>query len=454
MREGGTIESDVLEKALRMLKKYPLCDHCLGRSFALLGTSTDNRIRGFSIKTLLTLEAHRLLEEGNELGYEILKILAVNGNFFMAKDLLKKKRGEDVPAGPSCYICGSIFQKIEEIVKAIIKKVEKYEFNTFLVGSRVDVSILEKEDELRANMGLSYGESIKREINREIGKKLQEKMSKKADFENPDIVILVVISKDLSYEIDVKVNPIFIYGRYRKLIRGIPQSTWLCKKCGGKGCEHCNWTGKKHQESVEELITAPILDIIKGEDIIFHGAGREDIDARMLGNGRPFIVEIKRPLKRFISLKEVEKYINNYAKGKIEVKDLKWASREDIRNLKALSQITAKVYRVLVETKKPVSEDDIKKLEQVLSGATIKQRTPLRVIHRRADKVRTKVVYEVKAKKIDDTHFELIIKCQGGLYVKELVSGDGGRTVPSVSEILDNQATCVELDVLDVETVT
>ncbi len=46
---------------------------------------------------------------------------------------------------------------------------------------------------------------------------------------------------------------------------------------------------------------------------------------------------------------------------------------------------------------------------------------------------------------------EIVLRCQGGLYIKELISGDGGRTKPSVSDILGVPATCVELDVLNVE---
>jgi tRNA pseudouridine synthase 10 len=44
----------------------------------------------------------------------------------------------------------------------------------------------------------------------------------------------------------------------------------------------------------------------------------------------------------------------------------------------------------------------------------------------------------------------LYIRCQGGLYVKELVSGDEGRTVPNVSVLLDNPAKTLKLDVLNV----
>jgi len=44
----------------------------------------------------------------------------------------------------------------------------------------------------------------------------------------------------------------------------------------------------------------------------------------------------------------------------------------------------------------------------------------------------------------------MIVRCQGGLYVKELVSGDEGRTSPSVSELLGFEAKTLKLDVLNV----
>ena len=44
----------------------------------------------------------------------------------------------------------------------------------------------------------------------------------------------------------------------------------------------------------------------------------------------------------------------------------------------------------------------------------------------------------------------MIIECEGGLYIKELISSDEGRTSPSVSEILGKKAFCVQLDVLEV----
>ena len=65
--------------------------------------------------------------------------------------------------------------------------------------------------------------------------------------------------------------------------------------------------------------------------------------------------------------------------------------------------------------------------------------------------MREKYIYEVNVKKMSPRKAEMKIRCQGGLYVKELVTGDEGRTDPSVSEILNNKAKPVKLDVLNVE---
>ena len=89
-------------------------------------------------------------------------------------------------------------------------------------------------------------------------------------------------------------------------------------------------------------------------------------------------------------------------------------------------------------------------MEEKLSGALIKQQTPLRVLHRRADLTRERYIYEVKVKKVSLKRAELNVRCQGGLYVKELVSGDEGRTMPNVSELLGNRAKPLKLDVLNV----
>ena len=82
----------VLEKAQRMLERQPLCDHCSGRQFALLGYGLDNQERGRALKLLLTMIGHQLALSGKKGGFSLLKTLAANGSFDMATEILKKMR--------------------------------------------------------------------------------------------------------------------------------------------------------------------------------------------------------------------------------------------------------------------------------------------------------------------------------------------------------------------------
>ncbi|MEM2994598.1 MAG: tRNA pseudouridine(54/55) synthase Pus10 [Candidatus Bathyarchaeia archaeon] len=437
---------NILEKALSMLEKYPLCNHCLGRQFALLGHEMENDERGKTIKLALTLEAHALALSKNKEGVKNLKILAANGFSETAKEILQKMK-KHVPSFPAaCFLCENKFEKIDAMAKAALKKLEGCEYSSFLVGIELPVAVEEREDEFKAEFDVGYGENMRNEFGRLLGKKIADYSGKTVDYRKPDVVLLV---NPILEEVKLQINPLYIAGRYKKLVRGISQSKWLCANCRGRGCEKCGWTGKMYPESVEELIAKPFLDETGGAKASFHASGREDVDARMLGEGRPFVIEISKPKKRFLNLEKLEEDINAYAKGKVEVSMLRFADKAVVRKLKKAEHVQ-KEYRVTVEFENEISDEDMRLLEEKLTNATVKQRTPLRVLHRRADLTREKYIYKVKAKKLSPKEAELRIRCQGGLYVKELVSGDGGRTTPSVSEILKNKAKPLKLDVLKV----
>ena len=193
----------------------------------------------------------------------------------------------------------------------------------------------------------------------------------------------------------------------------------------------------------------PLLEAAEGLKGSFHASGREDIDARMLGNGRPFVAEITRPKKRFLDLRRIEKAINMLGRNKVQVSDLQPANRDYVRKLKK-DESKQKEYLVTAEFEKKITAKDLRMLESRLSNTLISQRTPIRVMHRRADLTREKYIYDVKAKKLSPHKAELRIRCAGGLYVKELVSGDEGRTTPSVTELLNNKAKPMKLDVLNI----
>jgi len=402
------MDSQIEENASKIMEisKWKLCDHCLGRCFSKTVEGAGNKNRGEIVRELLNID------DKND----------------------------------SCYICDNIFDIIENgIMENIINKIieEDIEFSTFLVGSRISPEILKKEEDMHQKIGLDV-ENIKKEINREIGKGILNKTGKMVDFDNPNIVIMVDFIKN---NIDIHINPIFIEGRYRKLIRGIPQTRWPCRKCKGKGCPKCDFSGQMYAQSVESFVSSPAVLEANGKDSKFHGAGREDIDVRMLGNGRPFVLEIKEPHIRNLDLKLIQEKINNYSNGKVEVRDLKFVGRERKSEIKSSSTDTYKVYKALVEVERDIKENELDLLQSL---NVIKQRTPIRVSHRRADKIRIREVKKIDTRWIDSRNFEMIIECSGGLYIKELISGDNGRSKPSVSELLKTPALCSILDVLKV----
>ena len=439
---------DVLEKALSMLSKYPLCDHCLGRQFALLGYSIENNDRGKALKLSLTLQASDLNSSKNAEGVKRLKVLALNGFSREAQETLRhlKKRIPKKNAPKACFLCEERFQVLDGLTQKALDAVAEYEYSTFLVGIELPVAVEEREDEFKAAFNVSYGESIRHEFGRLLGKRIAEVTGKTADYKKPDLAVII---NPFAENVRVQVNPLFVAGRYRKLVRDIPQSKWFCSSCRGKGCEKCGGTGKMYPESVEELASKALLEAAKGEKTSFHASGREDIDARMLGSGRPFVIEISKPKKRFLDLKKLEAAVNANAEGKVEVSGLRFSSKDVVRRLKK-GESAQKEYRVLIDFESEVSEEGLRLLEEKLSGILIKQQTPLRVLHRRADLIREKYIYEVKVKKVSLKRAEMKIRCQGGLYVKELVSGDEGRTKPNVSELLENRAKPLKLDVLNV----
>jgi tRNA pseudouridine synthase 10 len=271
-------------------------------------------------------------------------------------------------------------------------------------------------------VGIDFCESIRSELNRELGKIIERLTKKTVDEEKPEVTVILNLEKD---RIDITARSLFIRGLYKKLVRGIPQTKW-----------------DMYKETVEDIIAAPLMIVTKGEAHAMHASGREDIDALCL-DGRPFVIEIKNPQKRSVDLKALQKEVNG--SGKVEISDLTFSEKEDVHEVKSARH--DKSYRALVEFESPVKEEDLGKLRRL---SCISQRTPTRVAHRRADLVRKRKVKDIKWKRINNKKFEFQIKGEAGLYIKELVSGDQGRTRPSISELLGNPATVKELDVIKV----
>jgi tRNA pseudouridine synthase 10 len=290
-----------------------------------------------------------------------------------------------------------------------------------------------------------FGETLKSHLNREIGKQTSRELKREVDFDRPDVVFVYNMIKD---EINIQINPAFIYGRYRKLVRGIPQSRWDCNECNGRGCSECDNTGRRYPDSISEYIGIPAQRIMEGSRFKVHAAGREDVDVLMLGSGRPFVVEVSEPKIRTPNLKEIKFAIDQDASGKIEVDELEITNRDRAQKIKSEASENVKEYMAQVKIEEEISEKELRDAERALSGVMIEQRTPNRVSHRRSDLVREKQIIEVKLTRMNDDTLEAFFKVQGGTYIKELISGDEGRTSPSLTSVLGKQCICIELNVV------
>jgi tRNA pseudouridine synthase 10 len=403
---------DLNEAAEKILSYGPCCDHCLGRFFGKQGHGLTNDQRGHALRVALAVSGNRQFE----------------------------------PFAGTCWICGNFFDTVPVWAERIAAELGPFEYGTFLVGCRVPPLIAESEEMVISDLSLAASELFKSEVNREVGKAVSAITGKTVDFKRPDVVVLLDPAKDT---LEVQANPLFLYGRYRKFERGIPQTHWDCRACQGAGCEKCNFTGKQYMDSVEELIGRPAVALYAAENAVLHGAGREDIDARMVGTGRPFVLEIVAPRRRSVPLPELQDAINTSAAGRVEVELDRWSGRAEVETLK--SNKAHKKYRIVVETDGAPSADAFAKAVKSLSGAKISQRTPERVAHRRADKIRERRVLDIACTGEEAGRFIVEVTGESGLYIKELISGDNGRTSPSLSGALGMPARVTSLDVVLVE---
>jgi tRNA pseudouridine synthase 10 len=411
---------NVLADARELAAEGPVCDACLGRAFADRSHGLTNAERGQSLRIAAALDDDEPYESTDT---------------------------------ADCWVCEGLCDEFDAWAERCAAAVEDVEFDTYQVGTRTPPLLAENERLLREAAGLEpdAGEAFKSEFNREVGKRIGPLTDTTVDFGRPDVQFTLDVDAD---QVEVDVHSAFVYGRYRKLERDIPQTEWPCNACdrsgyvGSQPCENCGGTGYLYEHSVEELTAPVVRDVMDGTDAKFHGAGREDVDARMVGTGRPFVIEVLEPRRRDIDTDRLTGDINAFAEGRVEVDRLGLATYESVERVKGLD--ASKRYRAEVAFDGPVDAEDLTAALADLDGATVEQYTPHRVDHRRASITRTREVYDATGELDDPTHATVEIHGAGGLYVKELVSGDEGRTEPNLADTLGVGAEVTALDVVGV----
>lgn len=382
--------------------------------------------------------------------------------------------------------------------------------------------------------------------------------------------------------VNISLKPIYILGRYIKYARDVPQAPWFLAD-DDVGNVPGN-DGRKGRKSIEEIISEPVCKFLQSKACSMHACGREDIDVRMLGNGRPFVLKLlgAKVIPTIDILNNIAKAVNNRegfnANGDIAIGYVGSSTTEpcpflrivDVRvwqTMQAKAEEKYKAYRCVVWSSKPIvsrelldelegvckvdagtdhqantvsertnftdgcvalsdcvmeisksigigegsdanvdleraplddavepvakkrrsnSEDDKKvtdgadfnsdarpdtgglnhicrtnhpqkeadvEREQMLEVfpkkyCKIVQRTPLRVLHRRSLLNRCRYISGIQTVPINKHCFVMTLVTSAGTYVKELVHGDCGRTVPSVSSIFGCTMHMLQLDVV------
>jgi tRNA U54 and U55 pseudouridine synthase Pus10 len=201
----------------------------------------------------------------------------------------------------------------------------------------------------------------------------------------------------------------------------------------------------------------------------FHSAGREDVDVRMLGDGRPFVIEVLNPRQAVLSARDFLRMqaceINPASArvgGLVSCRALAPASKEDFTMLQQGAEGKKKCYAAVCWTSRAHTPEELQ-AHFVRGGSggggvglgergdiRVTQWTPMRVLHRRPLLARAKVIHGMAAEWLDAHHFLLRLTTSAGTYVKEFVHGDRGRTTPSVGDLLGCEADILQLDVTGV----
>lgn len=410
-----------LEAAKAALETGTLCDACLGRCFSERGTDLTNEARGESLRKSVAMKLNEPVE----------------------------------PVDPSdCWVCEGVTSDVTLWANRVLEAIEDLTVETFQVGTRVPDSIEERESELREAAGLEpdAGETMNAEYNRAVGKLLEDRLDAVVDFEYPDVVTILDLETG---DVELQLNPTYLGGRYRKLEPGLDQRMRICRVCNGKGtewregeamaCEACDGSGYDTRESMEWYITQPIKIAMDGTEAIFNTAGQEDDDVLVLGEGRPFVVEVKEARTRPLDTKEIQEEINTASDQIITVDGLAKASRDLVEYLTQTP--VHETYQLELSFADAVSSEDFTEAIDALDAASVRQTLE------RGDQVTEQVrkLGWVSGKHIGQTTATVELGATKGIDFEALMVGDTDRSNPNLADLVGTDVTVESIAVVSIE---
>ena len=239
-------------------------------------------------------------------------------------------------------------------------------------------------------------------------------------------------------------NPTFLEGHYIKLQRGLTQSPWFID---GK---------RRGNSSVQEMLCEHVVAHFNCRSLYkFHSAGREDMDVRMLGKGRPFVIELIDAIRDpamvdATTITELGQSTEVLHDGAVKSINLRRGLPSCMAQMLDGAEKKQKTYLCLVQLSRKPTTLDFQVLENC-KNLRVMQQTPIRVLHRRTQMNREKRIPWMKCHAVPNTNcFRLEICTSAGAYVKEIIHGDRGRTHPCIGSLLNVHADILQLDVQEI----
>ena len=358
---------DIIPVANKIIDEYPLCANCLGRLF----------VNSLHLRSSVVL------------GSKIFKLL-------------------DKSATLSCFICKNIFVDLYKYADMAISESTLYQFSTFVAGTIIKPSIYDRDDLIRSRFNLLGSRAIKTDVTGKISSIFARKTHAKLDSHKPDLIILINLSKQICF---VKSTPLFVFGRYTKHHRGIPQSSL-----------------DDNIESIQKTINDFLYKKFSNKDSRYVWIGSEDSQSLVSGNGRPFFVKLLNPQKRNIR-------INSMKNKFIRIQQLHVIPQIPSSPIKFQSTISA-----IITTNAPISAFKLSALRN-LSGSKVSALQKSGMV--------MKTIHRLSYRRLLGNSIRLLITVDGGFPIQRFIADSD--TTPNLSKLLDCKCTCLHFDIKNVK---
>lgn len=226
-----------------------------------------------------------------------------------------------------------------------------------------------------------------------------------------------------TFDISVVHANIFVSGQYKKYCRSL---------------EDC---------AAQNLIIEKIKEVSNSSNVKFVsiGLGRESSGIKILGEGKSFVADLQDPK---ISILEQEEKLSEL------MRDINSSETVSLHNLVKVDKTALdlirkdgdhiKEYLVKLSSSQPITDEDKSKFND-MKEFVVYQATPIRLLHSEPYHTEKVSIYKINMEKKGE-YYELSLQVSGKSHVKEFISGDLGRTEPSLKSILDVPFEIIEID--------